>query len=138
MPENVICSKDPKTGNPVLAITANGDLFTGSGPNGIFRNQSFRGPSDEFSGWAWPQYQPSCAPYCNVRRVGGAVNSLQQFGAWPRGRVPLLYMLYTFPCWTAGAHPSPRCPLCRRPVEARPPRDLCWDILRYFPPRTAV
>ncbi len=66
----------------MLQLTAHGDLYTGSGPNGVFRNLSARGPNDEFTGWAWSDYNAPCSPYCDVRRVGGSVFTQPMFGKW--------------------------------------------------------
>jgi hypothetical protein len=79
-PANVACAYDPQAGSTVLQLTTHGDQYTGDGPAGVFRNLSQRGGDDEFSGWAYPGYQPTCSPFCDVRRVGGAVMSLPSFG----------------------------------------------------------
>ena len=105
----VKCAKDPKSGDPVLTITAHGDLYTGTGPNGIFRNGSARGPDDEFSGWAWISYQPKCSPYCNVRRVGGSLSTLQEFGEWQGvggGGAPSASARVCVVCFATAKHPS--------------------------------
>jgi len=75
VPGNVACVQDPDLGKTVLQLTAHGDAFTGSGPTGVMHNLSPRGPSDEFTGWKNPGYAPSCAPHCDVRRVGGGIRS---------------------------------------------------------------
>ena len=97
-PENVACVHDPELGKTVLALTAHGDKYTGAGPAAILRNGNPRGANDEFSGWAWPSYHPSCSPYCGVRRVGGAVHTNEFFGRFQR--VPMTCQWFRMP-WIA-------------------------------------
>jgi hypothetical protein len=77
--KNVACVHDADLGKQVVQLTAHGDNFTGTGPVGINKDLSARTSDEEWVDWKWDGYQPTCSPYCHVRRVGGGIKSVHQF-----------------------------------------------------------
>lgn len=63
----------------VLVLTSHGDKFTGSGPVGINKDGTPRSASQEWTDWKYPPTAHSCAPYCNVQRVGGGIETRMPF-----------------------------------------------------------
>merc|ERR1712166_1216068 len=83
VPLNVKCVQD--AGRTVLALEAHGDTFTGTGPIGVKTHGSHgewlpRDANDEWKTWGYDGYSKTCAPHCDVLRVGAAVQSLETFG----------------------------------------------------------
>ena len=77
---NVNCrqSEDPKIGS-VLQLFSHGDLYTGNGPTGVSHSGAAIEPSAEWQGWKNDGYKHSCAPKCDVQRVGASVRSKRAF-----------------------------------------------------------
>lgn len=79
-PKNVQCVFDTTLKKNVLQFTAHGDLYNGTGPVGVTKSGVPRPDNAQWKGWNWA-YDPKCAPKCNVRRVGGAVQTKETFSA---------------------------------------------------------
>ena len=103
VPLNVKCVQD--AGRTVLALEAHGDTFTGTGPIGVKTHGSHGGETtrllllhcnnyvvyewltewlprdanDEWKTWGYDGYSKTCAPHCDVLRVGAAVQSLETY-----------------------------------------------------------
>ena len=81
VPGNVKCTHDDDLGKDVLSLVAHGDLFTGDGPKGVKHDANTTGdyaprlPNEEWGKWDWTGYNATCAPHCDVKRVGAVVNT---------------------------------------------------------------
>lgn len=113
-PANTACVTDAALGKQVLALTAHGDLYNGTGPKGVLKDGTPRPANQEFRGWTYGTYNRAhpCDGYCDVRRVGAAIQSKQTFKG---GHV----QLHMKPCKCVAPPPCPR-PVVVPAPHARP------------------